>query len=1340
MIFDDYYDSDELITNNFNFNFYFLVTKRVYVGNQSRSSSNSASFREDLQRKLIYDPATAPSTQISGFNTPSASGFATPMMPYGQMRAPSLPPLSTLDNALQHAGYSSLRSSSNPRMPSNSSYPYQTDQTFSNMATPMSMQNNLNMQPGQHIPNILTTHTIDARILTNEPYDRNLIIPNSPVSPDSPNQRKKNKHSNKEIDSDSITPNTPMSQDDSITANTPIDQSSDEDEEEEESEDERVQLHSDEEDASLFSYDTVAESLHPTTAEDSPMQDTEVESIVSGMNYSDVFLDASENEMLNGMDVSDDDGSDTDKADSDNSQVRLDETEGSEEESDGRELPTVQIDGTDESDVEIKAVEVEMVHMDDTDGSEEEIVGTDLPMTQLADTDHSAEEPNTAPSDNESDFDIAHAMVADTDEDAPSDNVMIHLADTDDSDNGRRNNSRIRLSDTDGSEDDYMKRDPNQELIHQVGFGVKKTKFKKLPVKIQDTDDESEIEERRIVKQKKNNVKSPKKKSKASSLKKSKLTRTQKALTNLASKKDSKEISKKKKKSTSNKNADIKVTKIEDSEDEHIKQITKKHIAASDSEDEHIKEIGKKHIAESDSEDDTVEQSQFRLSDKTSSDEASEEFEYSMEQLADNDASDIDHDDIHEIKKDVDNAASISLPLDTSILSKKLTSIGHQDMSSDEELSHEESDDLDVTKSTLHDSDEELTDSDVKLGEKEKDDDHASIDTTTENNDVDSEDAPLEIEAHEESKSEHLHQDTSSIKSSGSDITDKESDNFKGLKKSAGFITLDSNKKLVKMSGENSSATSINSKKSLTTSIDTRKSSTTSITSKKSSSTLKGMKKDKSKTDLKDSESISSSKSKKSTSKVQKSKKSVKDIKNPDANIKKGIKKSKKVVKDYRVVSKEPEKIVKDTKKASKDSKKVAKGVKSSKGVKKTSMDVKLPKKSKSVDTKRTPSSSSVKKIPIDGKTKKVKKVEFNDLVKIPTDVSDTEISAKPMKKKTSSTVKKRVPSGSMKDTITENLHPHRKTVPISFASSKLIGTGSFGVVFACKIAETNETVAIKKVLQDKRYKNRELETMKLLNHPNVTNLKYYFYEKDDKNMVFLNIVLDYVSFSLGKRLSVLREHKKNFNDVEIKAYMLQLLNGLDYLHEDREICHRDLKPHNILIDYHTWELKICDFGSAKHLIPTEPNVAYICSRYYRAPELIFGSTNYSTKIDMWSAGCVLGEMYLMRPLFNGMNGMDQLVEIIKTLGVPTKDDILGMNANYVDHEFPHVEPVTLRRLFKGQRSTTIQLLSKLLKYDPKQRWSARQALSSGYFVDITNKNKITNEKHRELLQNLQII
>ncbi|KMQ88592.1 protein kinase shaggy-like protein, partial [Lasius niger] len=257
----------------------------------------------------------------------------------------------------------------------------------------------------------------------------------------------------------------------------------------------------------------------------------------------------------------------------------------------------------------------------------------------------------------------------------------------------------------------------------------------------------------------------------------------------------------------------------------------------------------------------------------------------------------------------------------------------------------------------------------------------------------------------------------------------------------------------------------------------------------------------------------------------------------------------------------------------------------------------------------------------------------------------------------------------------------------VAYTDTKVIGNGSFGVVYQAKLCDSGEMVAIKKVLQDKRFKNRELQIMRRLEHCNIVKLKYFFYSSGDKNIltatnpvfhvdkdeVYLNLVLEYIPETVYK---VARHYSKSKQTIPIsfiKLYMYQLFRSLAYIHS-LGICHRDIKPQNLLLDPDTGVLKLCDFGSAKHLVKGEPNVSYICSRYYRAPELIFGAIDYTTKIDVWSAGCVLAELLLGQPIFPGDSGVDQLVEIIKVLGTPTRDQIREMNPNYTEFKFPQIK------------------------------------------------------------------
>lgn len=172
------------------------------------------------------------------------------------------------------------------------------------------------------------------------------------------------------------------------------------------------------------------------------------------------------------------------------------------------------------------------------------------------------------------------------------------------------------------------------------------------------------------------------------------------------------------------------------------------------------------------------------------------------------------------------------------------------------------------------------------------------------------------------------------------------------------------------------------------------------------------------------------------------------------------------------------------------------------------------------------------------------------------------------------------------------------------------------------------------------------------------------------------------------------------------QVFAFQLCRSLAYLHR-LGVCHRDIKPQNLLIDPQSCALKLCDFGSAKILVRGEPNVAYICSRYYRAPELILGNSNYATNVDVWSLGCVIAEMLLGEPLFPGENAVDQMVEIIKVLGTPTRDQLLAMNASHADFRFPQVKPHPWYKVFRTRTpSDATDLVSKFLVYVPDMRMS----------------------------------
>lgn len=294
------------------------------------------------------------------------------------------------------------------------------------------------------------------------------------------------------------------------------------------------------------------------------------------------------------------------------------------------------------------------------------------------------------------------------------------------------------------------------------------------------------------------------------------------------------------------------------------------------------------------------------------------------------------------------------------------------------------------------------------------------------------------------------------------------------------------------------------------------------------------------------------------------------------------------------------------------------------------------------------------------------------------------------------------------------------------YSADRVIGNGSFGVVYQATCNATGETVAIKKVLQDRRYKNRELQIMKIVQHPNIVEVRDCFYSKGRNRDVYLNLVMEYIPETVYQTI---RNHSKaclTIPYIYTKVYCYQICRAISYCHSVG-ICHRDIKPQNLLLDPKSHIVKLCDFGSAKILKKGEANVSYICSRYYRSPELIFESTNYTTQIDTWSLGCVFAEAYLGTPIFQGGSAVDQLVEIIKVLGVPSKAEVLAMNPNYDKFVFPQdLPPLSWEKVFSNvsyngepMPADALNLLQQFLQYNPDIRITPFQALADPFFDEI---------------------
>ncbi|CAD8186337.1 unnamed protein product [Paramecium octaurelia] len=288
----------------------------------------------------------------------------------------------------------------------------------------------------------------------------------------------------------------------------------------------------------------------------------------------------------------------------------------------------------------------------------------------------------------------------------------------------------------------------------------------------------------------------------------------------------------------------------------------------------------------------------------------------------------------------------------------------------------------------------------------------------------------------------------------------------------------------------------------------------------------------------------------------------------------------------------------------------------------------------------------------------------------------------------------------------------------------RIIGSGAFGYVFEAFDQQRRQKVALKRMQKVGKLQSRECEIlMQLKQCSYVVKMLDVFYSRSEDNKMIQNIILEFMDQNLEDIIGDHRKRKTYLESKELKNYLYQMLKGLDQIHR-KHIAHRDLKPENILVK--DGKIKLCDFGSAKQLNPSTINTPYIVSRFYRAPELLLGVTEYDVSIDIWAIGCIMAELALLEPLFIGKSEGDQFFQILRILGSFTKSDLKYYQKVVpfdvkLFKEFPKYEPIDLEEKFEhvDDKDLFIDLLSKLLKYIPEERITASQALKHQYFSEI---------------------